>query len=155
LSPQDATASTVIDFAGKLEEDSSRFYEELAAKFVENKEQFLSFAEESKKNKTLIVRTYQETITDALEACFCFKGMNLDEYSVHTSPLKDAKYVDALTAALKLEKEATKFYSDAARLSGSLLATMTRAFKKVAEKREVRQQALESLLNKSRLASTH
>lgn len=144
------TTSAVITFTEKLEDDSAALYQMLAERTTEGKDLFLSFAEESRKNKTLIVRTYQETITDALEACFCFKGLSLEEYSVRMGTLKDAQYVDALTAALKLEEKAIKFYHDAAGLSESLLATIPRVFKRVAEKREARRQALKSILDKSK-----
>lgn len=143
------TASAVIAFAERLEDDSATFYRMLAERCTESKELFLSFAGESKRNKTLIVRTYQETITDALEACFCFKGMNLGEYSVHTTLPKDAKHTNAFAAALKHEEKAIKFCSDAARLSEGFLGTIPRVFKKIAEKRKARQQVIESLLGKS------
>jgi rubrerythrin len=148
LSPQEATASTVIDFAGKLEEDSSRFYEELAAKFAENKEQFLSFAEESQKNKILILRTYQETITDALEACFCFKGLNLEEYVVSTTLGRDMSFSEALKLAIDNEQRTIQFYSTIANLSKGLLATIPMAFKRVAERRKNRELILRMLANK-------
>lgn len=149
MSPQEATASTVIDFAGRLEEESSNFYEELAAKFAENKEEFLSFAEESKKDKILILRTYQETITDALEACFCFKGLNLEDYVISTTLRKDTSCSVALKLAIDNEQKAVQFYSTIASLSKGLLATIPMAFKRVAEKRKNRQLTLRMLATKA------
>ena len=146
MAQNEITASAVITFTERLEDDSAALYQMLAEKFTRSKDLFLSFAEESRKSKILIVRTYQETITDALEACFCFKGMNLEEYSVHIGPLKDSQYADALAAALKLEEKAIKFYHDAARLSESLLATIPGAFRRMAEKRENRKLELQSML---------
>jgi rubrerythrin len=151
LSPQGATASTVIDFAGKLEETSSSFYEKLAEKFAENKEQFLSFAEESKKNKVLIIRTYQETITDALEACFCFKDLNLGDYKIPAALEKNPSYSDALKLAIKDEQIAVQFYSKIAELARGLLATIPMVFVKVAERRRNREFALKSLLDGGRI----
>jgi rubrerythrin len=148
LSPQEATASTVIDFAGKLEEDSSRFYEKLAAKFAENKEQFLFFVEESKKNKILILRTYQETITDALEACFCFKGLNLEDYVVSTTLGRDMSLSAALKLAIDNEQRAVQFYFTIANLSKGLLATIPMALKRVAERRKNRELTLRMLAKK-------
>ena len=145
MSPQEVTASAVISFAGKLEEDSSKFYETLAAKFAGNKEQFLSFAEESKKNKILILRTYQETITDALEACYCFKGLNLEDFVVSTTPERDMSFSEALKSAIDNEHTAVQFYSAIATLSRGLLATIPMAFKKVAEKRRNRELTLRML----------
>jgi len=144
-----ATASAIIDFAEKLEDDSSSFYEKLAEKFVESERVFLSFAEESKKNKVLVTRTYRETITDALEACFCFEGLTLSNYVVKTILPEDTSYFDALRTAIELEDKASKFYLDVAELSKSLLATIPSAFRKVAERRNSRKQVLQSLLDKA------
>jgi rubrerythrin len=139
------TASTTISFAEKLEDDSSKFYKQLAEKHMENKELFLSFAEECRKNKVLVTRTYQETITDALEACF-IKGVNLNDYMAETILAEDANYSTALKMAIELEEKAGKFYLDIAERSESLLATIPRAFRKVAERRNNRKLKLKSLL---------
>jgi rubrerythrin len=149
LSTQEATASTVIDFAVKLEEDSSRFYEMLAAEFADNKEQFLSIAEESKKNKILILRTYRETITDALEACFCFRGLNLEDHVVSTTLGRDMSFSAALELAIDNEQRAVQFYSIIANLSEGLLATISVAFKRVAERRKNRELTLRMLAKKA------
>jgi len=145
LEKPNVTASTIISFAEKLEEDSAKFYDELAKRYVEGKEIFLSFSEESKKNKTLITRTYQETISDALEACF-IEGLNLSEYLTEIRLEEDTSYSDALKMAMELEEKARKFYSDAAEKSESLLATIPSAFRKVAERRNNRKSKLKSLL---------
>ena len=149
MPPQEATASTVIDFAERLEESSSNFYRALAQKCIENEEHFLSFAEESKKNKILILRTYQETITDALEACFCFKGLNLQDFVIPKTLGKDVSCSAALKLAIDNEERAVQFYSTIAILSKGLLATMPMAFKRVAEKRRNRQLTLKTLTTKS------
>jgi rubrerythrin len=139
------TASTIISFAEKLEDDSSKFYKQLAEKYMENKELFLSFAEESRKNKVLLIRTYQETITDALEACF-IKGINLNDYIAETTLAEDANYSTVLKMAIELEEKAGNFYLDIAERSKSLLATIPIAFRKVAERRNNRKLKLKSLL---------
>jgi len=144
-----ATASAIINFAQKLEDDSSSFYEKLAERFVEAKGVFLPFVEESKKNKVLIIRTYRETITDALEACFSFEGLNLSEYVVKKVLTDDTSYSDALRMAIQLEDKVSKFYFDVAELSKSLLATIPWAFRKVAQNRVSRKQVLKSLLDKA------
>jgi rubrerythrin len=140
------TASSVISFTEKLEDDSSKFYEQLAELYTENKEIFLAFSKESRKNKVFVTRTYQETITDALEACFAFKGLNLNDYTVKTTLTEDTSYSDALEMAIEFEEKASKFYLDAAERSKSLLATIPRAFRKVAERRSNRKLKLKSLL---------
>lgn len=140
------TASAIISFAERLEDDSSKFYEELADKFVEGKETFLAFAKKSKKNKVLVIRTYQETITDALEACFSFEGLNLSDYLAETTLTEGMSYSDSIKMAIELEAKASKFYSDVTERSKSLLATISRAFRKVAERRNNRKLKLKSLL---------
>ena len=141
------TASSIINFAEKLEDDSSAFYEKLARRYGENKETFLSFSEESRKNKVLVIRTYRETITDALEACFSFETLNLNNYKIKTELAEDASLSDALKSAIKLEENASKFYSDVAEQCKFLLATIPRAFQRVSEKRTARKKTLESLLH--------
>ena len=149
MSPQEVTASAVISFAGKLEEDSSKFYETLAAKFAGNKEQFLSFAEESRKSKILILRTYQETITDALEAGFCFKVLNLENYMISTTLGKAMSFSAALKLAIDTEQKAFQFYSTITDISKGLLATITMAFKRVAERRKNRELTLRMLAKRA------
>jgi len=97
----------------------------------------------------LIIRTYQETITDALEACFSFEGLNLSDYQAETTLTEGMSYEDALKMAINLEEKTAKFYSDVAEQSGSLLATIPRIFRKVAEKRKKRECELKSLLMKT------
>jgi rubrerythrin len=141
-----ATASEVISFAEKLEGNSSMFYQELAKKYVEGRDMFLSFAKESIDNKTLVSRTYQETITDAIEACFSFRGLNLNNYSSRTALEKDASYSDALRVAIELEEKACSFWMDATEHSKSLLATIPRVFRKVAERRSNRISKMNAVL---------
>lgn len=142
---RNVTASDIIRFAEELEENSSKFYEILAERYPESKEIFLSFSKESKKNKMLIIRTYEETISDALEACF-IKGLNLSNYHTEIKLEESMSYLDALNVAVKLEEKACKFYLDAAEKSKLLLATIPMAFKKVAERRNTRRVKLKALL---------
>lgn len=144
----EATASIIISFAEKLEDASTEFYTKLSKEFEKGKEVFDSFAAECKKNKALIIRTYQETITDALEACFCFKGLNLEDYATTTE--KNASYLESLNIAIELEKKATQFYFDVADKSRSLLATIPMAFKTVGGRRRSRQAILNGLLDECR-----
>ncbi len=145
---EQTTCSAIISFAEKLEGNSSKFYDELAEKYTEDKEIFLAFAKESRKNKVLVTRTYQETITDALEACFI--QINLSDYLTEPTLKEGMKYLDALKTAIELEEKAIRFYFDAAKRSESLLATIPRAFGKVAERRNNRKLKLKSLLDKIR-----
>ena len=139
------TASAIIKFAQDLEERSMRFYEELARRFGKHEETYRVFAKDSKRNGVLITRTYQETITDALEACFGFEGLDLADYHVNRVLAEDISYSEALQAAINLEEAATSFYVDAADRSESLLATIPGAFRRVAKKRGKRKVKLQVL----------
>ncbi|UCC33038.1 MAG: hypothetical protein JSW53_04415 [Candidatus Bathyarchaeota archaeon] len=142
------TCSAIVSFAQRLEEASSKFYEELAGKYAEGRETFLVFARECIKNKVLVTRTYQETISDALEACFI--QMDLSNYPSEIALNEGQSYQVALEAAIKLEENAGRFYSDAAEQSKSLLATIPRAFKRAAERRNGRRARLKTILDKSK-----
>jgi len=154
------TASAIISFSEKLEDSSSTFYEKLAERWAEDKqpptpfgkgdkEIFLNFAKESEKNKTSVVRTYRETITDALEAGFSFEGLDLKDYEAETALTEDVSYSEALEMAIELEEKACKFYSDVAERSQSLLATIPGAFSRVAKRRSARKLKLQALLDES------
>lgn len=139
------TASEIISFVEKLEEASATFYEELGKRFEREKETFSAFAKESRNNKTNVMRTYQETITDALEACFCFKGLEIKDYSYQTVLTDTTSFSDAVKTATDLETRAIAFYLEIAKRSMPFLATIPRAFKKVADVREKRKSKLQSM----------
>ncbi|MEA3339349.1 MAG: hypothetical protein U9R15_05230 [Chloroflexota bacterium] len=141
------TAAAVISFTTEFEKKSSTFYFGLAERWPENKGIFLGFAEAGEKHETWVVRTYRETISDALEASYAFEGMNLEHYAVETELVENAGYADALKMALALEEKACKFYLEVAERSQSLLATIPMAFKRVAKKRSKRKARLQSLLD--------
>lgn len=139
------TCAAIVSLAEKIEDDSSQFYEKLADKFVENKEEFHSFSKENRKNKILITRTYRETISDALEACFV-GGLDLSDDLITIAFEEDTSFVGALKIAIELEDKVAKFYTDIAEKTRSLLATIPMAFRKVAKNRENRKQKLNLLL---------
>jgi len=145
MNEQIVTASALISFAMKLEDNSIKFYEQLSKKFT--KEPFLLFTKESKNNKILLNRTYQETISDALEACF-IRGLKLPEELVELKLKEGISYPDALKMAIELEEKAGEFYLNVAKRSESLLATISVAFKKVGERRGERKSKLKLLLEK-------
>jgi rubrerythrin len=136
------TASSIITFTQKTEDSTSEFYTLMAEKFPANKEMFLNFVKEGKKNKTLITRTYQETISDALEACFSFNNLDLNTYAIDIILNEDTSYSEALKKAIENEEKVISFYLIVAEQSKDLLATIPRAFKKVAEKRNNRKNKL-------------
>jgi len=140
------TTAAIISFSEELEENSSAFYQALAERWPEQKDTFLTFAKEGEQNRTQVVRTYQETISDALEASYSFEGLDLAGYAVETTLREDTTYKEALTMALALEDKACAFYVDVAARSEALLATIPRAFKRVAKKRDKRRTKLQTML---------
>ncbi len=140
-----ATAAAIITFSEELEDKSSAFYAALAERWPEHGETFRAFAKDGGKHKTWIVRTYQETISDALEASYAFEGMSLADYAVETDLPEDVSFAAAVQMALALEEKACTFYREVAARSESLLATIPMAFKRVVRKREKRRKKLESI----------
>jgi rubrerythrin len=153
MDEEGVTASAVISYACKLEKCSSAFYRRLAQICAAHGETFLIFAKENERNSELITRTYQETITDAIEACFAFEGLNLDDRWIRMTLEENSECNDGLTKALELESKASEFYSEAAKKSGSLLATIPQVLKRVAETRNKRKSKLLSMIEKTGLTS--
>ena len=139
------TASETISFAKELENESANFYKDLAERYAEDKDVFLSFAKDNGKYIADIERAYYGVITDAIEGCFAF-DVETDEYALETSLAQNAGYSDALDKAIEIEGKIIKFYSDAAEQSQDLMADVPRAFKQVVRKRDSRRPKLESLL---------
>ncbi len=138
------TASAIMCLAEEVEENSAAFYEKLASRFAKGREEFLGFAEESRKNKTFLVRTYQETVSDALETAFSCKGLDLA--AVEVSLPENAGLQEALEIAVSLERRVSDLYFQIAEQTQSLLATIPRAFSRVAKKRAARIEVLQSMM---------
>ncbi len=143
------TASEAISFSRELEGESAKFYANLAQKYADGKEEFLSFARENDKNITQVQRTYYGVISDAIEGCYSFKGIDTDDYSIETKLPEGVSYADALSMAVVLEEKIVKFYVDAARVSKSLMADVPRVFEKIAKKRNERILKLKSLFKEN------
>ncbi|MDQ1279642.1 MAG: hypothetical protein QG670_904 [Thermoproteota archaeon] len=143
------TISTIISFATKFEEDSSRLYSKLAELSVEKKDVLMSFAKESIENSLFVTRTYRETVSDALETSFSFEGLDLNDYIVETTLKNNIDYAEALRTAINVEEKAINFYLEASKRSKSLLSTIPRALTVVAERRSRRKLKLESLLSQT------
>ncbi len=139
------TASEVISFARRLEEEGASFYQELARRYPEKAEDFLSLARENEKNITQIERAYYGVITDALEGGFAF-NINQEEYACSTELSPGMGYTQALAKAIEMEEKMRRFYADAAEQSKSLMADVPRVFAQIARKREGRLSALKALL---------
>ena len=139
------TASSVISFTKRLEEQSARFYEGLSKRYAEGEDIFLSFAQENKKNVVQIERAYYGVITDAIEGCFAF-NINPDEYTFEIELAENTSYSEALDKATEIERKVVNFYSDAAEQSKSLMADVPRTFLLIARKRKNREPKIMSLL---------
>lgn len=139
------TTSAVISFAKELEDNSVKYYEKLIQKYPQNKEIFLSFIKENKKNIVSVQRVYQEVITDAIEGCFSFEGLDTDNYKFKTEVSTDVNYSDVLEKAIKVEEKIQKYYLEVAEVSKSLMADIPRAFERIAKKRDKRKMQLEEI----------
>ena len=107
--------------------------------------EFAGWAEDCGKSSIQVTRTYQETITDALEAGFSFGGLSLAAYEVDLELTARIGLDQALSKAAALEERAIAFYGDVAERSESLLATIPRAFRRAARTRRRRLEGLEAL----------
>lgn len=131
------TASAGLSLGRELEEQSAKFYEDLAARFPESKEAFLTYAKENRKNNANIERAYFGMISDALEGCYAF-NMESDSYALKAELAKGASQAQALAAAREVEKVLIKFYNDAAEQSKCLMAELPRLFSLISRKKTER-----------------
>lgn len=143
------TASAIVRFAAELEADMAAFYDELARHLPQHEAALTDFAERCRKTATQVQRTYQETVTDALETGFAFEGLALQAYEADLKIDLEADpapaEAQALDRALALEKTAAAFYQDVADRSGALLATIPRAFKRAARTHRRRRDTLSDM----------
>ncbi|MDQ1334221.1 MAG: hypothetical protein QG552_1171 [Thermodesulfobacteriota bacterium] len=137
------TASETLSFIRELEEKAALFYEKLAERFPEKREEFLIFAKENRKTNKQIQMAYQSVITDAIEGCYAF-NLEADDYAFDTDLPDTAKLSDAAAKALAIEGKILACYALGAEQSGSLLADVPRNFKIVMRKRNDRLEKLKS-----------
>ncbi len=142
---QTITAAFVVSFCEKLEDGSAALYEEMAKRFPEHSAAFQGYAKDCAKSKLTVVRTYQETITDAIEAGYSFEGLRLGDPMFGLALKPDMSLGEAIKVAIALEDKAAAFYLDVADRCQALLATIPGAFRKVARTRAQRKAKLESL----------
>jgi len=142
------TASAIVSYTTKIEDDLAKFYDNLAKKYPEAKEVFLSFAKENRSNKTSVERTYYGIISDKLEACFV-KTLNTDDYSINMELAENASYTDALKKALEVEEKTQRFLQDAAESTKALVPDVSWVLTRMGKKRGDRINKLKSLLEKA------
>ena len=145
------TAGAFIRFHGELEEKIKEFYERLAAidKYSVGRENFLSFSKENQKHKDMILRTYREVITDALEAAFPLKNLDEVDYEMNTKLTEDMSLREVIERAIEIEENSYKYCRDAGESTSGLLADIPQAFEWVATRKTRRIHKLESLKEKS------
>ena len=134
-----------MSFAERLEDRSALLYERLSEQFPAHADLFKSFARENTMNKVLLTRTYQETVTDALETGFSFEGLNLNDAIPGDAWTDSQELSEAVNNALMLERASVAFYADIADRARTLLSTIYTAFNKVERARRNRLAKLESL----------
>ena len=139
------TASAIMSFSQELERRLTVTYEELAQRFPDHSGLFHGFARSCKKSGMQVIRTYQETVSDALETGYSFAGISLEDYQLEYDLAESLSLDEAAEKAQALEAAASAFYSDVAEASESLLATIPRAFKRAARTHRQRREALLAL----------
>jgi len=143
------TMAAVMSFVTKIEGDSEKFYQEVAGKYPETEETFLSFAKQNKRNEKFIKQTYFGVITDTIEACYSFEGLDTDDYEFDADSDLGSTLTDIAKKALEIEDKIQAFYIRAAELSNSMMADVPRVLRKTAQKREDRKLKLKSILDKA------
>jgi len=103
----------VLDFAVKREEESERFYLEMAKRVEKMGKIFEQFAAEERghKAKLLRVKENKRLITKSSKPV---QDLKISDYLEEKEPTPGMDYADALVLAMKKEKRAFKLYSDLA-----------------------------------------
>jgi hypothetical protein len=141
------TASAFISFYGRLEDEAKNFYESLIDddRFMQAKDTLTTFVKENKRHKERIQRSYQEVITDALEAAFPKKNLEEKDYEIDTEIAEELAFSDIIKRAIDIEEKCYKFCCDAGDSLSGLLADVPEAFMWVAKRKKRRKEKLESL----------
>ena len=144
------TASALISFYSKLEDQTEKFYSCLAENkhYLKGRDTFLAFAKENKKHKMMVTRTYREGITDAFEACFSFTGLHEDAYRIDTEVSDDLSYTDVLKKAINIEETTYIFCTHTSEKARALLAGIPQAFNWIAKQKASRKQLLAGRLGR-------
>lgn len=145
MSDMSPTAATVITFAEDLEDQTAACYDALAGRFLEQAGQFERFAQRAAQTKMEVVRTYRETVSDALETNFSFADVDLNTYRGCWDAPEGTDLAAVAAQLLVVEQKAVTFYSDMAETSESLLATIPAAFRRAAKVRTQRITRLERM----------
>lgn len=141
------TASEAISFHSRLQKQAANFYEEMSHRFTEDKKTFLTIAKEHTRHQKDVQQAYNYVISDALEACFAFQGMNKNNYQLDLRIDGDMSYTNALKIAIAIEETIANFCNDGAERSKGLLHDVPEALDLVAKRCRRHKQTLKSLLD--------
>jgi len=146
------TASAIITFYSRLEDQATQFYRDAAAndRYAAGQDTFLALAQENQNQKAMIRRVYQEVITDAFEACFSFPNLHEGTYRVDSEVPEALSYLEGLAKAITIEDTSYHFCTEASEKSKALLAGIPQAFHRVATRKAKRKLLLQSFLDAER-----
>jgi len=131
------TTSEIVSFAKCLEETTAALYLNLAQRGPEWHDIFLALHEQNVEHVRRIQRTYQNVISDALEAGFAFR-IEHGDFSIDASEEGIVDLEEGLRRALSIERNIGRFYRLAAEQSRVLMADIPRAFDWLANERDRR-----------------
>ena len=140
------TVPEVITFVKNLENDSARFFEEIARQYTVDAEALLSFARDNRKNISQIERAYYSSVTDAIEGGYAF-DLDPKEYALELAVPQGKGYADILKQAIDNEGKIIAFYHAAARQSESLISEVQQAFRIVVKRKVSNKVKLEEILS--------
>jgi len=142
------TLSSAINFYKNLEDTASRFYEKYARdeNYSTMRELFLDLARDNIKQKNIILRTYQEAITDVLEVGSALEGLREEDYRLPKTPSAGSKNKDILEYALILEDCGIRFCFDVSIKIRTLLTDISRSFESAGKRKRERKMRVENAL---------
>jgi rubrerythrin len=135
-----------ITFHGKLEDSVKTYYETLAKdeRYGETHGLFQELAQENRKHKEMVLRTYREVITDAFEGGFPLTSLDEKNYELETEVADELLLPKMLVRAVELEETSKRFCEDAAASTKGLMADVPQAFEWVAKRKTRRIDKLKS-----------
>jgi rubrerythrin len=137
------TTSQVIRKHSNLEEEQAKNYEHMARTFPNYGGLFKKLAKENQKHVKMVLRAYQEGITDAYEVGFLAKPLNPDEYLIQPILGKDIK--DSIEKLIDNEKKVIKFYIDTSKGTSKLLPSIPETFEYLISRKNKRIDKLEKI----------
>lgn len=105
-----STCSGAISLSKELENESTKFYQELTQRYEKDKDLLLSFVKENGKYVTQIERAYYGVITDAIEGCFAFESQSRG-LSVQDNPTQGDELLRCLERGIAYGGEDSKILS--------------------------------------------